>query len=114
MVENTLIQKIAFLTDLSATIVQGKKDGVKELSIERVNEWPEMLADNPGNVLAVVDTFANHATQWTIRGADHELSLVDGLRHSVSYQCQTADGTPWFVLDHAAFGQLSNNRKLAL
>lgn len=113
-IDSALVQNQFFMDSLSRTVVQGCKDGIAVLKLGLANEFPDVLDNLNGDIVSVVDAFGGNTTQWRIRGVSHDLELVQGLRHGVAYDMETFENAPWLVLDHATFGQLDNERLLAV
>lgn len=113
-VDNQLIQNLFFMTGLSMTIATERKDGRDQMDFTLSNEFPDVLANNPGGLLPFIDTFSGYTAVWRIRGTSHDLGLGEGLRHSVKYDAESYDTFPFLVLDHTTMGKLDSGRLLAI
>jgi hypothetical protein len=113
-VQDTLVSNFPFMDSLARVVANEKKDGVARNSLTLTNEWPDILSHNNGNIISTVDSFSGYTAQWQIRGMQHELSLVEGLRHTAQYDMEEISQQPFLVLDHATFGKLDSARILGI
>lgn len=113
-VENAIVQDRPFMDSLCRAITAERKDGKDQLALSLANEFPDILATNPGDIFSSVDNFGGYVGLWTVRSSEHEISLTQGLRHSASYTSEGYDLLPFLVLDSATQGALDNGRLLAI
>lgn len=113
-IPNQLIQTYSFMDNLSKLITTERKDGRDMMDFTLSNEFPDIFQNTPGGLIAFVDTFGGYTALWRIRGAAHEISMVNGLKHSVKYDTEAFDTIPFLVLDHPTMGQLDAGRMLAI
>jgi hypothetical protein len=112
VIDNPAIQDRGFLNDLSRVVALERKDGRAQLRYNLINEFPDILSNGPGDILAIVDDFSGYTGAWRVRTANHELNLLEGTQHRVTYDMESFATSPWFVLDHNEFGVLDNERIL--
>ena len=112
--DNQLIQNFEFMTNLSKTIAVDRKDGRDTVNLTLTNEFPDVLANIPGNLISLVDTFTGYTGLWRVRGTAHDIHLTRGHQHSVKYDIEAYDTIPFLVLDHAVMGKLDSGRVLAI
>jgi hypothetical protein len=103
-----------FLEGLARVVTAARKDGVEQTERTRINEFPDILGQVPGDNISVVNSFGYSSTNWRIKKVAHDLSLVNGLRHTTTYNMENFDSLPFFVLDHPTFGVLDSARVLGV
>lgn len=112
-IENALIQSYPYLRDYAAFIIGDRKNPRDDVSHSLKNQWPEQLDREPGQVVSLIDSVTGINSQWTVKTAEHEVSLAAGLEHTTTYKVDVFNDRPWLVLDHPSFGKLDSGRQLA-
>jgi hypothetical protein len=113
-ITNALIQSHPFMRDLANAIVIDRSDPQEEVEATLVNKWPSLLSLETGQVIDLVNSLTGVNSSWTITSMEHDISMIDGLRHEARYVLDAFSARPYFVLDHATFGKLDGTRILAL
>ncbi len=113
-IDPALVNDLDFMEQLTKIVTVERNRGRETNEYSLTNEWPDVISNFTGDVFSMVDSFTGYVTQWQVRGMSHEISMVDGLRHTVNYHLETFDNFPFLVLDHATFGQLDAGRVLAV
>lgn len=96
---------------LANFILTERQNGVATQRRTTINEFPDALSINPLNVFSVVDSFSGYTFQWRVRSTDHELSLVDGLRHAVTYDSEL--NGPYWIIESPTFGAIDSINRIA-
>lgn len=112
--DNALIQDYTYVTGLANVVVNERKEPRDSVTLAIVNDWPYPVSLEMGSVVAVVNSVTGINSNWAVRGARHDITLVSGLRHEVTYDLEFFKSYPWLVLDDANYGALDNGRMLAL
>lgn len=112
--DDVLITNQNYIRDLALMIVGDRKNPRDFLEWTIKNEFPGCLWYSVGDNLSVVHSLAGVNSMWSVRSAQHEVSLAAGLDHSVKYNLERFSPRPWLVLDHPSYGLLDSGRQLAL
>lgn len=114
-IDDSILQNYSFLDSFTKAVTSERSLPRDREKLALTNEFPGVLAHTIGDVLSVDDTFVGTPiNSWKIRSASHELSLTDGLNHSVDYQMETFTQQPYLVLDDSSRGKLDDGRILAI
>jgi hypothetical protein len=111
--ENVLIQSYPYLRDYAQFIIGDRKNPRDDITSALKNQWPEQLQREPGQVVSMIESATGINSQWTVKSAEHEVSLASGLEHTTTYNVEVFNDRPWLVLDHPSFGKLDSGRQLA-
>jgi len=113
-IEESLITDFTYLKDFTNLLINERKEPRAGVSVTQVNEFPDLLSREVGDVLSIVNSITGINSMWAIRSMEHEISLLSGLEHRVSYELEGYTERNWLVLDHATFGKLDSGRQLGL
>lgn len=113
-VEDSLITDLSYLRDFTTLLVNERKAPRSGVTLAKMNEFPSVLADDVGDVLAIINSVTGINSQWAIRRVDHDINMREGLAHQVTYELEGYTERQWLVLDHAQFGKLDSGRQLGL
>lgn len=102
-----------FLRDYASHIVSGRKNPTALVSFSLKNQYPDVLQRDINDLISLVESTSGINSQWLVKGISHEVSLVSGLEHSVTFNVEGSAVRPWLILDHATDGKLDGTRELA-
>jgi hypothetical protein len=112
--DDVLFTDLTYLSGLTAAIVNERKEPRDQLTLVVENQFPAIFDNDVGDVLALQNSITGVNSSWTIRSVNHEISLVSGLEHTVTYTLEGYTERSWLVLNHATYGLLDGTRQLAL
>lgn len=93
--QNRLLQYAPYVNSLTTHIASDRKDGMHEATGIMINVFPTQFDQSAlGTIIGVTDPFSGPPTTWRVRGASHELTFSDGLKHTTTYELDTPQG-PW-------------------
>lgn len=93
------------------TMVQEHAQPQHQLQARLINQWPDQLSHDVGQVLHIVNTFIGIDGQYTIIEINHEINAADqGWVHATDYTLEAARNFETLVLDSPTRGLLDFNR----
>lgn len=113
-IDESLITDLTYLKDFTTMLVNERKNPRASVAMTRINEFPDVLEHEVGDVLSIINSVSGINSHWAIRSVDHQIDMGEGLSHRVSYDLEGYTERQWLVLDHPEFGKLDNNRQLGL
>ena len=109
-IDNALFGDDSFLKDLATFLVEGHREPQGTVRMSLSNVFPDVHLRQVGQSVSVVDGVSGINSNWFVRGASHDISMVNGIEHRVSYELEYFQRQDWLVLDHAVFGKLDSRR----
>lgn len=82
---DNLIQDRSYIQSFATSIVTTRKNAQQDLTVALVNDYPQMLQREIGDLVAVINSTTGVNSSWVVFGMQHEIDLADGIRHQVTF-----------------------------
>lgn len=109
-VENDFIHTAAYAKDYSLFLVAEKKEPLGDITLGLKNVFPDVIARELGDLIAVVESHTAVGSQWLVAGLEHTVRLGRGLEHELALEVDHFRDPEWLILDHATKGKLDERR----
>ena len=88
MIIDSSINDLDFLANYAKSIILNRANPIDRAELSLTNEFPDVLQRTAADLISIINSKASTSTQWVVRGETHELQLVEGLRHSKTYNLE--------------------------
>ncbi len=110
---NDFVNKQAHAQNYSQFLVGLRSTPTPRLTFSLKNDWPTMDKIMPGVNVALVNANAGVDSLWVVRRVAQDVSLDNGIDHTMQVEAEYFDNRPWLILDHPVRGMLDSGNQLS-